>query len=99
MPELPVRSHYIDSLKARIIGEPSAGIRFLSPFMLRSVDPPADEINGKPIQRIRYSNDERHYWANCQSQGNLLGNRSLSRLLKKVWRKTLEEHQNIARLA
>ncbi|MBT3866727.1 MAG: hypothetical protein HOF19_02295 [Gammaproteobacteria bacterium] len=67
--------------------------------MLRSVDPPADEITVKPIQRIPYSNDEHHYWANCQSQRNLLANRGLSRLLEKARRKTLEEHQNIARLA
>jgi formamidopyrimidine-DNA glycosylase len=52
---------------------------------------------GKPVQRIRYANNECNYCANCQNQGNLLADRSLSRLLKKDWPKTLEELENIAR--
>ena len=46
---------------------------------------------GKPVQRIRYANNECNYCAECQNQGNLLADRSLSRLLKKDWPKTLEE--------
>ena len=46
---------------------------------------------GKPVQRIRYANNECNYCAQCQNQGNLLADRSLSRLLKKDWPKTLEE--------
>ena len=45
----------------------------------------------KPVQRIRYASNECNYCANCQNQGNLLADRSLSRLLKKDWPKTLEE--------
>lgn len=52
---------------------------------------------GKPVQRIRYANNECNYCANCQNQGNLLADRSLSRLLKKDWPKTLEELEDIAR--
>ena len=51
---------------------------------------------GKPVQRIRYANNECNYCANCQNQGNLLADRSLSRLLKKDWPKTLEELEDIA---
>ena len=51
---------------------------------------------GKPIQRIRYAGSECNYCAACQNQGNLLADRSLSRLLKKDWPKTLEELEEIA---
>ena len=46
---------------------------------------------GKPVQRIRYATNECNYCAACQNQGNLLADRSLSRLLKKDWPRTLEE--------
>jgi formamidopyrimidine-DNA glycosylase len=48
-------------------------------------------VCGYPVQRIRYANNEANYCAKCQNQGNLLADRSLSRLLKKDWPKTLEE--------
>ncbi|MGV0035565.1 MAG: Fpg/Nei family DNA glycosylase [Candidatus Azotimanducaceae bacterium WSBS_2022_MAG_OTU7] len=51
---------------------------------------------GKPVQRIRYANRECNYCAKCQNQGNLLADRSLSRLLKKDWPKTLEELESVA---
>jgi formamidopyrimidine-DNA glycosylase len=46
---------------------------------------------GKPVQRIRYASNECNYCAQCQNQGNLLADRSLSRLLKKDWPKKLED--------
>lgn len=45
----------------------------------------------QPVQRIRYATNECNYCAKCQNQGKLLADRSLSRLLKKDWPKTLEE--------
>ena len=51
---------------------------------------------GKPVQRIRYANNECNYCAHCQNQGNLLADRALSRLLKQDWPKTLEELEDIA---
>jgi formamidopyrimidine-DNA glycosylase len=44
-----------------------------------------------PVQRIRYADNEANYCAGCQTEGRLLKDRSLSRLLKKSWPKTLEE--------
>jgi formamidopyrimidine-DNA glycosylase len=44
-----------------------------------------------PVQRIRYANNEANYCARCQTGGRLLADRSLSRLLKKDWPRTLEE--------
>ena len=46
---------------------------------------------GSPIQRIVYSSNETNYCAKCQTGGKLLADRSLSRLLKEDWPKTVEE--------
>jgi len=46
---------------------------------------------GAPIQRIRYAENETNYCARCQTEGRLLADRALSRLLKSDWPKTLEE--------
>ncbi len=44
-----------------------------------------------PVQRIQYASNETNYCATCQTEGRLLADRSLSRLLKGDWPKTLEE--------
>jgi formamidopyrimidine-DNA glycosylase len=46
---------------------------------------------GSPVQRIVYAANETNYCATCQTGGKLLADRSLSRLLKDDWPKTLEE--------
>jgi len=46
---------------------------------------------GRPVQRIRYASNEANYCAECQTGGKLLADRSLSRLMKKDWPKTLDE--------
>jgi formamidopyrimidine-DNA glycosylase len=46
---------------------------------------------GAPVQRIRYADNETNYCAKCQTGGKLLADRSLSRLLKGDWPKTLDE--------
>ena len=45
---------------------------------------------GSPVQRIAYAENECNYCATCQNEGRLLADRSLSRLLKKDWPKTLD---------
>lgn len=45
----------------------------------------------EPVQRIRYEGNETNYCARCQTGGTLLADRSLSRLLKADWPRTLEE--------
>ncbi|HET7008263.1 MAG TPA: DNA-formamidopyrimidine glycosylase family protein [Candidatus Binatia bacterium] len=44
-----------------------------------------------PVQRIVYAENETNYCAKCQTGGKLLADRSLSRLLKDDWPRTLEE--------
>ncbi len=46
---------------------------------------------GTPIQRIRYASNEANYCPSCQTGGKLLADRSLSRLLRQDWPRTLEE--------
>jgi formamidopyrimidine-DNA glycosylase len=48
-------------------------------------------VCGSPIQRIRYANNEANYCATCQTGGRVLADRSLSRLLKSDWPRSLEE--------
>ena len=48
-------------------------------------------VCGSSVQRIVYAENETNYCARCQTGGKLLADRSLSRLLKEDWPKTLEE--------
>lgn len=43
------------------------------------------------VQRIVYADNETNYCPTCQTEGKLLADRSLSRLLGKDWPKSLEE--------
>jgi formamidopyrimidine-DNA glycosylase len=52
---------------------------------------------GEPVQRIRYADNETNYCARCQTGGTLLADRSLSRLLKADWPRTLEELDELKR--
>ena len=52
---------------------------------------------GQPVQRIRYADNETNYCAVCQTGGKVLADRSLSRLLKKDWPKTLDELEMLKR--
>jgi formamidopyrimidine-DNA glycosylase len=48
-------------------------------------------VCGSPVQRIVYARNEANYCATCQTEGKLLSDRALSRLLKEDWPKTLDE--------
>jgi formamidopyrimidine-DNA glycosylase len=48
-------------------------------------------VCGAPVQRIRYAENETNYCARCQTGGKLLADRSLSRLLKKSWPRSIDE--------
>ncbi|MBI5511035.1 MAG: formamidopyrimidine-DNA glycosylase [Deltaproteobacteria bacterium] len=43
------------------------------------------------VQRVRYADNETNYCPTCQTGGKLLADRSLSRLLKTDWPRTIEE--------
>ena len=44
-----------------------------------------------PVQRIRYADNETNYCPRCQTEGRILADRSLSRLLKDDWPRHLDE--------
>ena len=46
------------------------------------------------VQRIRYAANEVNYCPRCQTDGKVLADRSLSRLLKKDWPRSIEELEN-----
>jgi len=46
---------------------------------------------GTLVQRIRYADNETNYCPTCQTEGRLLADRALSRLLKEDWPRSLEE--------
>ena len=46
---------------------------------------------GAPVQRVVTADHEMNYCARCQTGDRLLADRSLSRLLKADWPRTLEE--------
>jgi formamidopyrimidine-DNA glycosylase len=48
-------------------------------------------VCGSTVQRICHANNETNYCPTCQTQGRLLADRALSRLLKKDWPSTPEE--------
>jgi formamidopyrimidine-DNA glycosylase len=48
-------------------------------------------VCGAPVQRIRYADNETNYCARCQTEGRLLADRALSRLLKQDWPRNLDE--------
>jgi formamidopyrimidine-DNA glycosylase len=55
-------------------------------------------VCGSPVQRIVYADNETNYCAKCQTGGKLLADRSLSRLLKEDWPRSLEELEEARRL-
>ena len=52
---------------------------------------------GEKIQRIRYADNETNYCARCQTGGKLLADRSLSRLLRADWPRTMDELEDLKR--
>lgn len=52
-------------------------------------------VCGSTVQRIAYASNEVNYCATCQTGGKMLADRSLSRLLKDDWPKTIEEFDGV----
>ncbi len=53
MPELPDIVVYIEALKNRILGQTLEHVRVVSPFLLRTVDPPLASAEGKRVVALR----------------------------------------------
>src|SRR5881628_2199348 len=53
MPELPDVVLYIEHLTARVVGQPLERVRLGTPFLVRSVDPPLGEAEGRRVVGLR----------------------------------------------
>jgi formamidopyrimidine-DNA glycosylase len=53
MPELPDITVYIEALDKRILGQRVTGVRIVSPFLLRTVDPPVASVEGRKVVELR----------------------------------------------
>jgi formamidopyrimidine-DNA glycosylase len=52
MPELPDVTVYVQALQTQLQGRVLQDVRLLSPFVLRTVDPPLDAVRGRPLVAI-----------------------------------------------
>ena len=53
MPELPDVELYLHAVRPRIVGQGLQHIRIASPFVLRTVDPPIGELEGRTVRAVR----------------------------------------------
>jgi len=53
MPELPDVELYLHALRPRVLHKTLLGVRILSPFLLRTVEPSLDEVSGKRVLDLR----------------------------------------------
>jgi formamidopyrimidine-DNA glycosylase len=56
-------------------------------------------VCGTTVQHIVYAENECNYCPRCQTDGKILADRSLSRLLKDDWPRTIEELEQVAGLS
>jgi formamidopyrimidine-DNA glycosylase len=53
MPELPELLVYVEALRTRVLGRSLRRVRLASPFLLRSVDPPVEAMEGRQVTGCR----------------------------------------------
>jgi formamidopyrimidine-DNA glycosylase len=86
-----VLATWIERLRAEAAGEFPEGVTaFRDDMAVHGRYGKPCPVCGTKIQRIRYADNETNYCPRCQTGGKLLADRSLSRLLKDDWPKTIE---------
>jgi len=53
MPELPDIAAYLSALETRTVGQPLEKVRLARPFLLRTVQPPLEAIEGRTVRSLR----------------------------------------------
>jgi formamidopyrimidine-DNA glycosylase len=87
-----VLNHWIDRLREDAAGEfPEKVTAFHDGMAVHGRYGQPCPACGAPVQRIVYARNEANYCSRCQTDGRLLSDRALSRLLKDDWPKTLDE--------
>jgi len=83
---------WIDHLRAAVgDGFPDEVTAFHSEMAVHGKYNQPCPVCGHKVQRVVYAENEANYCAVCQTEGRLLADRSLSRLLKDDWPRTLDE--------
>jgi formamidopyrimidine-DNA glycosylase len=91
-----VLGEWTERLRAESRGEFPEGVTAFRPQMAvhgRFGQP--CPVCGTRVQRIRYAENETNYCPRCQTGGKILADRSLSRLLKDDWPRSIEELEQL----
>jgi formamidopyrimidine-DNA glycosylase len=87
-----VLMHWISALRAEAAGQFPEGVTaFREGFAVHGRFGKPCPVCGTRVQRIRYASNETNYCPRCQTAGRVLADRSLSRLLKDDWPRSIEE--------
>ena len=87
-----VLTEWTDRLRAQAKGTfPKRVTAFRKEMAVHGKFGHACPVCGSPVQRIRYAENETNYCATCQTDGKVLADRSLSRLLKDDWPRRIED--------
>jgi formamidopyrimidine-DNA glycosylase len=94
---LDVLAEWTDRLRTQSRGEfPSKVTAFRDEMAVHGRYGQPCPVCGTKVQRIRYADNETNYCPRCQTEGKLLADRSLSRLLKRDWPKSIDELERLA---
>ena len=87
-----VLNEWIDRLRAEVgDGFPDKVTAFRDGMAVHGRHKKPCPVCGAPVQRIVYADNETNYCAGCQTDGRILADRALSRLLKDDWPRSLDE--------
>jgi formamidopyrimidine-DNA glycosylase len=93
---LEVLAEWTERLRAQSAGEfPSKVTAFRKEMAVHGRYGLPCPVCGTKVQRIRYADNETNYCPRCQTDGKLLADRSLSRLLKRDWPKSIDELERL----
>ena len=87
---LRLRAHYGDSFPEKVTA-------FRPEMAVHGKYQQPCPVCGTAVQRIRYADNETNYCPRCQTDGRLLADRGLSRLLKRDWPRTIDELERLRR--
>jgi formamidopyrimidine-DNA glycosylase len=91
-------THWIDLLRAQYADTfPEKVTAFRPEMAVHGKYKEPCPVCGTAVQRIRYADNETNYCPRCQTEGRLLADRGLSRLLRNDWPRTIDELERLRR--
>jgi formamidopyrimidine-DNA glycosylase len=89
---IEVLERWVEELRAQSRGQFPEGVTaFREGFAVHGRFGKPCPVCDTKVQRIRYASNETNYCPRCQTAGRILADRSLSRLLKDDWPRSIEE--------